>query len=411
LKLISIELSLPLPAISPRSIGEQLVLVRLHDEPLGFVTPPAAGASPSQLTGLILERLSFPIARHLVADGFANPAAGWSDLARIPRHCPHAPHPATRVTVAVCTRNRAGQLGACLEALEALEYPKELLDLLVVDNAPRDESTRAVVARYPRIRYTCEPQPGLDRARNRAVLESTGTIVAFTDDDVSVDPLWVRALAAAFEEEPHAMCVTGLVVPHELDTAAQLLFERYGGFSRGVNRFVFFADNRERVAAKYGGAGRFGTGANMAFRREFFDAHGGFDPALDVGTPTNGGGDLEMFFRVLKEGHALVYEPSAIVRHRHRRDYRDLRTQLENNGIGFYSYLARAAAAYPSERAALVRFGAWWWWSWNARRLLRSCIGREAIPRDLIVAECVGSLKGLRRYAVSRKQLGAENAS
>ena len=55
-----------------------------------------------------------------------------------------------------------------------------------------------------------------------------------------------------------------------------------------------------------------------------FDRIGAFDPALDVGTPTRGGGDLEMFFRVLKDGYALVYEPRAIVRHRHRRDSLEL---------------------------------------------------------------------------------------
>ena len=405
MKLISAELSAPLPAISPCAIGEQWVLVRLHGEPLGFVTPPAGGATPSQLAALILDRLAFPIARHLLADGLAT-AVTLTDLARIAAVCPHEPRPALRVTVAVCTRNRAALLPACLEALDAIEYPQELLELIVVDNAPRDASTRETLARYPRIRYVLEPQPGLDRARNCAVRESTGTIVAFTDDDVSVDPLWVRAVAAAFEEEPHAMCVTGLVVPDELDTPAQILFERYGGFSRGVNRFVFRADDRGSVAARYAGTGRFGTGANMAFRRSFFDAHGLFDPALDVGTPTNGGGDLEMFFRVLKEGYALVYEPSAIVRHRHRREYRELRSQLENNGIGFYSYMARTARAYPGERAALARFGVGWWWSWNVRRLVRSFFGLESIPRDLILAECLGSLKGLRRYGRSRRLAG-----
>ena len=410
MKLISAELSLPLPTIPPCSVGEQWVLVRLHGEPLGFVTTPAAGASPLQLAALVFDRLSFPLIRHLIADGMAS-AAALPDLARIPRDCPHKRHPALRITVAVCTRNRATQLRTCLDSIQAIEHPRDLLELLVVDNAPEDTATRDVVEQYPGVRYVCEPRPGLDRARNRAILESTGAIVAFTDDDVSVDPLWVGALAAAFEDEPHAMGVTGLVVPDELDTPAQILFERYGGFSRGVNRFVFYAPDVERVASRYGGAGRFGTGANMAFRREFFDAHGLFDPALDVGTPTNGGGDLEMFFRVLKEGHALVYEPNAIVRHRHRREYRDLRSQIENNGIGFYSYMVRSARAYPRERMAFARFGAWWWWSWNLRRLLRSLVGREPIPRDLIAAECVGSCKGLWRYAMSRRRIAGEGAS
>jgi GT2 family glycosyltransferase len=133
--------------------------------------------------------------------------------------------------------------------------------------------------------------------------------------------------------------------PDELDAGPQVLFERYGGFGRGFRRVYANADRG--AASLHGGTGKFGTGANMAFRREVFDRIGLFDPALDVGTESNGGGDLEMFFRIIKEGHLLVYEPAAVVRHRHRRTYAELKVQLRNNGIGFYAYLARAARAYP----------------------------------------------------------------
>jgi hypothetical protein len=195
------------------------------------------------------------------------------------------------------------------------------------------------------------------------------------------------------------------VLPDELDTSAQVLFERYGGFGRGFQREVYRVDveTGESAAQLYGGTGRFGTGANMAFRRRFFETEGLFDPALDVGTPSNGGGDLEMFFRVLKSGAALVYEPAAMVRHRHRRDYASLKKQIANNGIGFYAYLIRTAQAYPDERAALLRLGVWWLWWWNVRRLLRAIVRPRAFPLDLIVAELKGSLIGLRRYAAARR--------
>jgi glycosyltransferase involved in cell wall biosynthesis len=282
--------------------------------------------------------------------------------------------------------------------VDRLEYPADLLDIVIVDNAPADDSTRALVARYPRMRYLCEPRPGLDVARNCAARAARGDIVAYTDDDVSVDPHWVTALAAAFEEEPHAMCVTGLVLPDELDTSAQILFERYGGFGRGFERSVYRVPRGQGAARLYGGTGRFGTGANMAFRRAFFNGAGLFDPALDVGTPANGGGDLEMFFRVLKTGHALVYEPAAMVRHRHRRDYTALKTQIANNGIGFFAYLVRTAKAYPEERGAIVRLGVWWLWWWNVRRLARSLLRPKSFPIELVIAELQGSFIGLTRY-------------
>jgi GT2 family glycosyltransferase len=407
MKLISLDIEGPLPAIRPWTDGEQWILIRLHGEPLGMLCPPQEGCSARALARLILEQHGWAIARHLVSDNFTG-ARSIADLAQLPATCPRRPLPPRQVvTVAVCTRDRASQLPACLDALGALDYPAELLDILVVDNAPKDGSTRDVVAGYPGIRYACEPRPGLDRARNRAIREARGAIVAFTDDDVSVDRGWVRAVAAAFEEEPHAMCVTGLVLPDELDTRAQLLFEHYGGFGRGFNRWVYRVEPRsgESAVRQYGGTGRFGTGANMAFRRAFFEREGLFDPALDVGTPANGGGDLEMFFRVLKSGHALVYEPAAMVRHRHRRDYAALRKQITNNGIGFYAYLVRTARAYPGERVAVAKLGLWWMWWWNLRRLLRAILRPRAFPIDLIVAELKGSFVGLRRYRPQEKPL------
>jgi O-antigen biosynthesis protein len=405
MKLISVDLESGVPAIPAAERGEYWVLVRLHGHPMGVVYPDPRGCSSRELGRLIVERHGWAIVAHLVGDGGPS-APSIDDLARIPRECPRARlEPRAIVTVAVCTRDRASQLPQCLDAIAALDYPSHLLDILIVDNAPADDSTRDVVARYPGFRYVQEPRPGLNWARNRAVLESRGEIIAYTDDDVSVDRGWVRTIAATFEQEPHAMCVTGLVIPDEIETEAQRLFEVYGGFGRGFARWVYRvdADAREAVARSYGGTGRFGTGANMALRRSFFEREGLFDPALDVGTPTNGGGDLEIFFRVLKAGHALVYEPAALVRHRHRREYAALRTQLANNGIGFYAYLVRTAQAYPEERGAVIRLGLWWMWWWHARRLLHSLTRRSSLPRDLIIAELKGSFAGLRRYQRSRR--------
>ena len=147
------------------------------------------------------------------------------------------------VTVAVCTRDRTAQLAGCLDSLGRLDYPA--LDVLVVDNAPSDPATaRLVGERYPQVRYVCEPRPGLNWARNRAIAEARGEIIAYTDDDVVVDPGWVRALAHVFAQHPEVMAVTGLVVPYELETEAQMFFERYGGFGRGFERKWYPVDRQ-----------------------------------------------------------------------------------------------------------------------------------------------------------------------
>ncbi|HVL69025.1 MAG TPA: glycosyltransferase [Vicinamibacterales bacterium] len=402
MKLLTVDLEAPLPDIPPPAVGEQWVLVRFHREPLGMLYFSSGGCSAGELAAEIARGFSWRIMRHLARDSFHGGALPASD--DLPRVCPrHQDVDLPRLTVAVCTRDGAHRLGECLRSLDTLKYPADRLDLLVVDNSPSDDSTASVVARHPRVRYVVEPRPGLNWARNRAVLEAAGDVIAFTDDDVSVDVWWADALGRLFAADPQVDAVTGLVVPDEIDVEAQRLFERYGGFGRGFDRQYFHVNAAagEATARRHGGTGRFGTGANMAFRRTLVDRIGLFDPALDVGTPTNGGGDLEMFFRVLKERGTLVYEPAAIVRHRHRRSYEQLRTQLANNGIGFYSYLVRTARVYRDERPSLLRLGAWWLWWWNLRRLVRSFIGRSDVPRDLIVAELKGSLLGLRRYSAA----------
>jgi hypothetical protein len=140
----------------------------------------------------------------------------------------------------------------------------------------------------------------------------------------------------------------------------------------------------------------------MAFRRALFDRIGPFDPALDVGTPARGGGDLEMFFRVLKEGHVLVYEPKAIVRHRHRRTLSELRGQITDHGISFSAYVVRSGMAYPEERWAFARLACWWYAKTAFRVLLPKATPTRAL-RALGIAELRGCLTGLGRYPVARR--------
>lgn len=411
IKVIDLELSQPIEDLGGLELYRAVkILVRLHGAVIGYVQLPlqGGGCGAKAIAEAILEQHNWAILRHLVEDGLTlspGSALHLDELTKVAHPVYAGPFPA--VTVAVCTRNRADDLARCLESLRQLDYPN--LEILVVDNAPSDHAARDLVQQAgAQVRYVCEPRPGLDWARNRAILEGRGEIIAYTDDDVIVDPQWVRALVQVFAQSPEVMVVTGLVVPYELETPTQLLFELYGGFGRGFKRQWFTADRgpHSTVAAQYAWSGRFGTGANMAFRRSLFDQIGLFDPALDVGTPSNGGGDIEMFFRVLCEGFTLVYEPNALVRHRHRRDYAALSTQIANNGVGFSAYLVRTALHYPRERWAILGFWVWWLRQWHLMRLANSLRGHEPFPRGLIVAELWGFLIGLSRYFWAKQKAG-----
>lgn len=110
-----------------------------------------------------------------------------------------------------------------------------------------------------------------------------------------------------------------------------------------------------------------------------------------------------MFFRIIQEGYTLVYEPDAIVRHRHRSDYASLRTQIIHNGMGCSAYLMRSASIYPTQYFFFIRFGVQWLWQWHILRLVASLARQNSLPPDLILAELWGSCVGLFRYPKARR--------
>jgi len=408
IKVLALDLERPIETLENlKDYGGVFALVRVHGLPVGTVTVPVrSGRCDAEALGeAILAQHWQAVVRRLLQCALRSPVPSGGfrikDVLAVESQEPSAPG-TPLVTVAVCTRDRTTSLSLCLDALTRLNYPT--LDLLVVDNAPHNDATeRLVRGRFPGMRYVRENRPGLDWARNRAIQEARGEIIAFTDDDAVPDPNWVRAIVCVFLENPEVMAVTGLVLPYELETPAQMLFEQYGGFGKGFERKWYRVGRENGGKGRFHlGAGQFGTGADMAYRRKLFDLIGGFDPTLDVGTVTHGGGDLEMFFRVLQEGYPLVYEPAAIVWHRHRRDYAGLKWQIRSWGIGLYAYLVRSALAYRTERWAILRFGLWYLWAGYLRRLFRRPLFARDHTVDLVRANLKGALLGPFCYLRAR---------
>jgi SAM-dependent methyltransferase/GT2 family glycosyltransferase len=175
-----------------------------------------------------------------------------------------------------------------------------------------------VVARFPAARYVPEPRPGLSAARNAAVRAATRDLVAFVDDDVVVHPQWLAPLRRAFGEAD-VMAVTGLVLPAELDTEAQVAFETLrGGLGLGCERARYGRDFL-RATVGYGmPVWKIGAGANMAIRRAAFALVGDFDERLGAGA-AGCSEDSEFWYRLIAEGWTCRYEPDSVVFHHHRR--------------------------------------------------------------------------------------------
>jgi glycosyltransferase involved in cell wall biosynthesis len=346
------------------------VLVRQRGRPLGWV----------QLEQVDGEFSAEALRRALVSE------LGAHVMCASPDDASTFESPSPPISVIVCTRDRAASLERCVQSLCALEYPE--FEVIVVDNASVTDATRDVAARF-NVRYVREDRPGLDWARNRGIAESRHELIAFTDDDVRVDSGWLHGIARGFSD-PDVGAVTGMVAPMELATRAQVLFElHYGGMGKGVRPRVWDAAALAPTMAI--ACQHMGVGANMGFRRALLARIGGFDTALDVGTPAHGGGDLEMFHRVITSAAMLRYEPTAIVWHQHRREMRALRRQLYDNGRSFGVYLITMWRRSHIPRVATAWYSVGIWGRWLVARLVRGLLGRETLPVSLLWAELWGA--------------------
>jgi glycosyltransferase involved in cell wall biosynthesis len=323
------------------------------------------------------------------------------------------------LTIAICTKDRpegAERLLLSLrEQVSTLPEGSAGVEIVVIDNASSDERTRDMMAHHPAIRYVREDRPGLNFARNRALREARGILLAFLDDDVVVDRHWLAGLACAWAENPNAATFTGQVLPLELETEAQCVFERRGGFRREFDR-VRYGPVLEGNPLHPTGAGIFGAGANMAFNTNALRHMGGFDEALDTGSFVPGGGDLDIFYRTIRSGYALVYEPRFMVFHQHRREMTSLRAQYSRSwGLGFMCYVSKCLKTDPEERTKLIRL-IYWWFANELNGLFKGVakrvLGRQTLPPSIFLWElwggCVGLLGGysrsLRRTEQTRKR-------
>lgn len=252
--------------------------------------------------------------------------------------------PTLAISVVVCTRDRVSMLKTALDSVRAVSYPN--VEIIVVDNAGATDATHRYVDGLAdsRVRVIDEPRPGLSRARNAGLLAASGEVVAFTDDDVVVDEHWLGAIAGGFARGPSVWCVSGLVPAAELRTPAQAYFDSRVGWSTCMRGRVFDrADPPADIPLFPFAVGHYGTGANFAVDRDAVLGLGGFDEALGAGSPTGGGEDLDMFFRVLRAGGQLVYDPSAVVWHRHRASSEGLAAQSRTYGVGLGAWIAKIA--------------------------------------------------------------------
>jgi hypothetical protein len=191
-------------------------------------------------------------------------------------------------------------------------------------------------------------------------------------------------------------------VPVELVTETQVLFENYSGArrGRGFTPAVFSPATARQQSPLYPSP-PFGAGGNMSFRRGALEMIGGFDCALGAGTRTAGGEDTAAFSALLLAGGTIVYQPTAIVRHNHRREYAGFRRQLQGYGRGLTAFYLSVVLRRPAYLIDLARLGAKGLMDEFSSRGDRLDKIGEDYPRDLLRAHAVGLLQGPFAYVAA----------
>ncbi len=359
---LDLELSRPLPpfpellasgTVAPRA----WLVVRLYGEPLGIERVDATVLDePAALVQLLRSRWSAHAqARGTTLDGVPSESLATGETSFSVDHRLYLTV-ASPVSVVVPTHERPDDIRRCLESLVAQDHPS--FTVWVVDNAPSSDLTRGVVSSFKDrldVRYLCEPVAGASRARNLALEQDLGEFSAWIDDDEVADRLWLSELMRALESRPGIDGVSGVVVPAELETQAQIWFEELGGHSdRGFQADEFSPATRHRFNPLFP-IPSFGISGNSVLRTESMRRVGGFDQALGPGTRTHGGEDMVLFTEILRRGGTVLHHPYALTRHFHRREVNGLDAQVRGYGMGLTAFYTSLAVNDPRVIPEMLR--------------------------------------------------------
>lgn len=217
-----------------------------------------------------------------------------------------------RPTVAIVTVNYNGRdhLAACFDSLRGLDYPRDRVSVVCVDNASADGSVDFIREAYPEV-VVIEAGANLGFAAgcNLGAEQTDAAYVAFLNNDAKVDPAWLSALVDAVDGDPAIACAGAKILDWEGRTV---------DFVEGHLNFHGFARQAHwRAAAE---PGRFDTprdilfacGGAMLVRRDVYRSVGGFDADYFMFFE-----DVDLGWRLWVMGHRVVFAPGAVTYHRH----------------------------------------------------------------------------------------------
>lgn len=194
-----------------------------------------------------------------------------------------------------------------------LDYPKEDLEIIVVDNCSTD-NTKELITKYP-VNYVYEPKAKCySAALNRGIQNSQGEFIAFTHGDCVVDKFWISNFLYGFNNEQIAGC-GGKILPYRLDTVAQ----RY--IASKILDFNWWSIvSKQRILPYI-------HNANAMYRRSIIEQIGFFDEYFSEDM------EIDLCWRIFLAGYKFNYIKDAVVYHRHRESISLLWKQMFNIAV------------------------------------------------------------------------------
>jgi glycosyltransferase involved in cell wall biosynthesis len=290
------------------------------------------------------------------------------------------------VSAIICTRNRSDLIGTAVASVLANTYPS--FDLLVVDQSDDDRTgsvVRNLALSHPNLRYLHTPVPGLSRAYNIGIRETTGEVLAFTDDDCVAPRDWIETIANAFDVDRTADMLYGQVL-------------RPASFANRPDIIPALAIPAPRRFSRRDGFQLYGMGANFAARRRLFSRVGLFDEVLGGGGPLKSSQDFDLQYRAFVAGAVVLLSPEVNVDHYGVRTDEQWGATLRAYGIG------DGAFYFKHVRCGDVR----------ALRLMLSRLGRVALSEAFnrlrhrsvdgtYLRSCLEGIRVSRAFAVDRR--------
>lgn len=286
--------------------------------------------------------------------------------------------------------------------LMSIKNAEEIYDELLVIDSSTDINLIKLNKNYTIFyggKYIFFPKKGISKARNEAIIQTKCDIVIFADDDFIVRKGWIKNLISNFQN-PEVYCVSGRMISYRNDKISNI-FESAMSFDRGKYKKFFSHKNLKMInlfltISKIGQKRLFdktpvpwavGYGF-YALKRNIVDLVGFFDENLGRSSKGFGGEDIDMFYRILKKGYKIVYEPTAVIFHNHRKKLNNIYNDAFIAGRTINSFISKYI---PRDIYLLIIFFSYFLYSFFSG--LNAIIKSQQHQKQMIKMELIGYLK------------------